>query len=153
MPKPTVTPSKGDMAPRACTRAMGVPSNRNTAVSVPINGVPIDLDPGNVADPICIAFTSAILVDPDPGDACTAHAAHINSVCIDPDLIIFTSSIRQLLLLLLVLSTFFSHYFHSLDSNFHIRIFSFGLLKDILGIGDADVTIWRGVDGVVDLGL
>jgi hypothetical protein len=52
-----------------------------------------------------------------------------------------------------VLSTFFSHYFHSLDSNFHIRIFSFGLLKDILGIGDADVTIWRGVDGVVDSSL
>jgi len=113
----------------------------------PINTVPVD------PDPIRIAFASAILIDPDPGDARTAHAAHVNPVCIDPDLVISTSSIQQLSLLLLVLSTFFSHYFHSLDSNFHIRIFSFGLLKDILGIGDADVTIWRGVDGVVDSGL
>src|ERR1700729_4057150 len=76
-PKPTITPSKGDMAPHACTRAMGMPSDRNTAASMPINGIPVDLDPGNMTDTICIAFASAVPVDPDPSDVATNTAGVI----------------------------------------------------------------------------
>jgi hypothetical protein len=121
-----IDPDPGDVAPRpACVMLTNIaPTNRtpidnapaapalvNPGLIIPANPDPDDPPPSSIhvspvincipvdPDPICISFTSAIPTDPDPGDARTAHTTHVNSVSIDPDPVMSTSSIQLLSLL------------------------------------------------------
>jgi hypothetical protein len=86
-PKPIVTPSNNDVAAHAHTPTMDALSNCNPAASVPINPVPVDPDPGDVApNPARLSLTNTApaLINPD---LITILPAFMSAVPVDPDLV------------------------------------------------------------------
>jgi hypothetical protein len=108
-----INPDPGDKSVDP-DRTLPAPNDYPSTAYSPIVPIPVPVDPA-LGQSI---FANTIPIDPDPGDVHTAHIAHVNSVCIDSDPIISTSSIQLLSLLLLALSSFFGCYFHSLGGNF-----------------------------------